>query len=122
MAVTIGTISDKLANNLLTDTAVTDTSSTVATASATTLYTVQVDGTAATSTSFVKIINAGSGSPDSVSPDYVFYTPTGTVTEYVAYEGNALATALSYWGTSTRANATSQTAAGGTLGLRLLYT
>lgn len=122
MAVTIGTISDNLANTLLTDTAVTDASSTSATASSSTLFTVRVDGSSATASSFIKIIDDSSATPDSNNPDYVFYTPTGTVTEYVAYEGNAFATAIRYWGTSTRANATAQAAPSGTLALRLLFT
>jgi len=122
MAVTIGTISAQLANTLLTDSAVTDASSTVASASSTTLYTVRVDGSSATAASFVKMIDDSSAAPDSNNPDYVFYTPTGSVTEYIAYEGNAFATALRYWGTSTRANATAQAAPSGTLALRLLFT
>tara|TARA_R110002020_G_scaffold135547_1_gene302700 strand:- start:258 stop:626 length:369 start_codon:yes stop_codon:yes gene_type:complete len=122
MAVTVGTISAQLANTLLTDNAVSDANSVAASASATTLYTVRVDGSSATSASFVKMIDDSSAAPDTNNPDYVFYTPTGTVTEYVAYEGNAFATALRYWGTSTRANATAQAAAGGTLALRLLFT
>ena len=49
-----------------------------------------------------------SGSPDSNNPDYVFPVLAGEKIEYVCCEGNALAGGLRYWGTSTKANGSTQ--------------
>jgi hypothetical protein len=120
MAVTIGTIAAALADTLVSDSAVTDASGTQANSGATTWYCLRADGTSATSDSFIKVWDATSGSPDSNNPDYVFPVPTGTNIEYVSSDGNALAAGLRYWGTSTRANGSTQAAVSGTLTAKFL--
>ena len=121
MAVTIGSIPAALADTLVTDNGVVDSAGTQANSGSTTLYAIRADASGAsgataalsvatTSDSYIKIWDATSGAPDSNNPDYVFPVPTGKNIEYVCAEGNALASGLRYWGTSTRANGSTQAA------------
>mgnify|MGYP003627148173 CR=1 FL=1 len=120
MAVTIGNVAAALADTLVSDSSVTDASGVQANSGATTLYCVKGDGTSTTSTSYIKAWDATSGSPDSNNPDYIFPVPAGTSVEYVSMEGNALASGLRYWGTSTRANGSTQAPTVGTLTAKIL--
>ena len=111
MAVTTGTVPAALADTLVTDGAVTDGSATQASSGSTTWYYLMGDGSSGvvtTSTSYIKVYDATSGSPDSNNPDYVFPVPAGKKIEYICSEGNALAGGLRYWGTSTKANGSTQ--------------
>lgn len=120
MAVTIGDVATALADTLVTDSAVSDASGVQANSGATTLYCVKGDGTSTTATSYIKAWDATSGTPDSNNPDYIFPVPAGSEVEYIAMEGNALAAGLRYWGTSTRANGSAQSATIGTLAAKFL--
>jgi hypothetical protein len=120
MAVTIGTVAAALADTLVSDSAVTDASGVQANSGSTTLFCVKGEGTATTSTSYIKAWDATSGAPDSNNPDYIFPVPAGTSIEYVSADGNALAAGLRYWGTSTRANGSTQAATVGTLAAKFL--
>ena len=122
MAITKGTVAGLLANTLYTDSALTDASSTQAAATPT-LRMVKVIGTDMTAPGFLKIADEVTGSiaPDSNNPDFIFYCPSQTTVEYINYDGRVFATALTYWGTSTQANATAQAAPTGTFSMRLLF-
>ena len=122
MAVTIGNVAAVLADTLVSDSAVTDASATQAKTGSTTWHYLRGDGTSATSQSYIKVYDATSGAPDSNNPDYVFPVPTGTNIEYVSSDGNALASGLRYWGTSTRANGSTQAPTTGTLTAKFLLT
>ncbi len=111
MAVTTGTVPAVLADTLVTDSAVTDASAIQANSGSTTWYYLLGDGSTGavtTSTSYIKVYDATSGTPDSNNPDYVFPVPAGEKIEYICSEGNALAGGLRYWGTSTKANGSTQ--------------
>jgi hypothetical protein len=121
MAVTIGNVAAVLADTLVSDSAVTDASAVQANTGATTLYCIKGDGTSATSTSYIKAWDATSGAPDTNNPDYIFPVPAGISIEYVSVDGNALATGLRYFGTSTRLNGSTQAAVAGTLAAKFLF-
>ena len=85
MAVTPGTVPAALADTLVTDGAVTDGTATQANSGSTTWYYLMGDGSSGvvtTSTSYIKVYDATSGSPDSNNPDYVFPVPAGKKIEY----------------------------------------
>ena len=121
MAITKTTIAGALAGTLCTDNAVSDASGTVANAAQTVIWAVKVDGTETTAANYIKILDATSGAPDSAAAQYVFYAPSAKAIEYIAYESVTLSTGLTYWGTSTPANGSSQAAPTGTLLTRLLF-
>ena len=111
MAVTTGTVPAALADTLVTDSAVDDANPVQANSGSTTWFYLMGDGSSGvitTSTSYIKVYDATSGSPDSNNPDYVFPVPSGEKIEYICSEGNSLAGGLRYWGTSTKDNGTTQ--------------
>ena len=121
MAVTLGTVPSALATGLASDSAVSDAGGTQIASGSSTLFCVKGDGSAATVESYIKIWDDTSGAPDSNNPDYVFPILIGETIEYVSAEGNALACGLRYFGTSTRANASTQAAVTGTLEAKFLF-
>tara|TARA_R100000315_G_scaffold60650_1_gene37599 strand:- start:33 stop:416 length:384 start_codon:yes stop_codon:yes gene_type:complete len=126
MAVTTGTVPAALADTLVTDSAVDDANPVQANSGSTTWFYLMGDGSSGvvtTSTSYIKVYDGTSGAPDSNNPDYVFPVPAGEKIEYVCSEGNALAGGLRYFGTSTKANGSTQapTAAANALVAKFLF-
>jgi len=111
MAATSFTVLDPLADIEIVDTAVTNTA--VANASGSsgtvTLFYVEIDNTANTATSYLKMARAASATPSSTSPDTIMSVPGGTK-QYFAFATGMTQTYITYWATSTAANGTSQTA------------
>ena len=111
MAATSHSVLTPLANIEVIDTAVTNTA--VANASASsgtcTLYYVEVDNSANTATTYLKMVRAASATPSSTGPDTILSAPGGTVV-YFAFPTGMDHLYLTYWATSTAANGTSQTA------------
>ena len=111
MAVTTGTIPAALADTLVSDSAIDDASAVQASSGSTTWYYLMGDGSSGsptTSTSYIKVYDGTAGAPDSNEPDYVFPVPAGEKIEYICSEGNALASGLRYFGTSTNHNGSTQ--------------
>ena len=75
MAVTTGTVPAALADTLVTDSAIDDSNPIQANSGSTTWFYLMGDGSSGvvtTSTSYIKVYDGTSGSPDSNNPDYVF--------------------------------------------------
>ena len=109
MAVTKATVPDRLAYSLLIDTSADNTAEDNVFTGSRTLYTVQIDNSSNPTAVYVKAANATSITPASNNPDYVFYAAGNQKLSYVIYAGMALSAGLSFWGTTTQANATAQT-------------
>jgi hypothetical protein len=111
MAATSFPILAPLALIELADTAVTNTAVANASASsgAVTLYYVEIDNTANTATSYLKMARSASATPSSTSPDTIMSVPGGTK-QYFAFGTGLDQDYITYWATSTAANGTSQTA------------
>lgn len=109
MAVTKATVPDRLADSLIIDTSADNTAENNVFDGSLTLYTVQIDNTNNPTAVYIKAANATSITPASNNPDYVFYAPGNQKLSYVVYAGMALSAGLSFWGTTTQANATAQT-------------
>jgi hypothetical protein len=109
MAVTKATVPDRLADSLIIDTSADNTAENNVFDGSLTLYTVQIDNTNNPTAVYIKAANATSITPASNNPDYMFYAPGNQKLSYVVYAGMALSAGLSFWGTTTQANATAQT-------------
>ena len=111
MAATSFPLLTPLADIEIVDTAVTNTA--VANASASsgtvTLYYVEIDNTANTATSYLKMVRAASATPSSTSPDTIMSVP-GSTKQHFIFGTGMTQTYITYWATSTAANGTSQTA------------
>jgi hypothetical protein len=112
MAVTVSTVSTPLGTKLVLDTA-TDTNSNAAednvVAGATNVYYVEIDNKNNSAATYVKLSNSTDATPNSTTPDHVFYAPGGVKVSYVIETGIVFNTGLSFWGTSTAGSATTQT-------------
>ena len=122
MAVTKGVVADALADTLVTDTTTDSTVEANITGAAGTLYYVYIDNTANTLASYVKVVDATSATSSSTVPDYVYYAPASKAVSYSIPSGHAYSTGLSVWGTSTQANAVSQTDPSTAITVRILST
>ena len=109
MAVTKATVPDRLAESLIIATSADNTAEDNVFTGSLTLYTVQIDNSSNPTAVYVKAANATSITPASNNPDYVFYAAGNQKLSYVIYAGMALSAGLSFWGTTTQANATAQT-------------
>ncbi len=111
MAATSHTVLTPLADIELVDSAVTNTSVDNASGSSgtLTLYYVEVDNSANSSTTYLKMVRASSATPSSTGPDTILSAPAATIS-YFAFATGMDQTYLTYWATSTAANGTSQTA------------
>ena len=108
MAVTKATVPDRLADSLFIDTSADNTAEDNVFTGSVTLYCVQIDNSNNPTAVYVKAANATSITPASNTPDYVFYAARTQKLSYVIYAGMALSAGLSFWGTTTQANATAQ--------------
>ena len=119
MAATSFPVLTPLAAIEIVDTAVTNTA--VANASGSsgtvTLFYVEIDNTANTATSYLKMVRAATATPSSTAPDTIMSVPGGTK-QYFATGMDQ--TYITYWATSTAANSTSQTAPTTALTVRFL--
>lgn len=111
MAATSFPLLTPLADIEIVDTAVTNTA--VANASASsgtvTLYYVEIDNTANTATTYLKMVRAASATPSSTSPDTIMSVP-GSTKQYFIFGTGMTQTYITYWATSTAANGATQTA------------
>tara|TARA_R110001583_G_scaffold4197_5_gene24699 strand:- start:141 stop:518 length:378 start_codon:yes stop_codon:yes gene_type:complete len=111
MAATSFPVLTPLAAIEIVDTAVTNTA--VANASGSggtvTLFYVEIDNTANTATSYLKMVRAATATPSSTAPDTIMSVP-GSTKQYFAFATGIDQTYITYWATSTAANGTSQTA------------
>ena len=121
MAATSFPVLTPLAAIEIVDTAVTNTA--VANASGSsgtvTLFYVEIDNTANTATSYLKMVRAATATPSSTAPDTIMSVPGGTK-QYFAFATGMDQTYITYWATSTAANSTSQTAPTTALTVRFL--
>ena len=121
MAATSFPVLTPLAAIEIVDTAVTNTA--VANASGSsgtvTLFYVEIDNTANTATSYLKMVRAATATPSSTAPDTIMSVPGGTK-QYFAFATGMDQTYITYGATSTAANSTSQTAPTTALTVRFL--
>ena len=123
MAATSFPVLTPLANIEIADTAVTNTAVTNATGSSgtLTLYYVEIDNTANSSTTYLKMVRAASATPASTSPDTIMSVPASTK-QYFAFGTGLDQDYITYWATSTAANGTSQTAPSTAISVTFLCT
>jgi len=121
MAATSFPVLTPLAAIEIVDTAVTNTSVDNASGSSgtVTLYYVEIDNTANTATTYLKMARAASATPSSTSPDTIM-SVAGNTKQYFAFATGMDQTYITYWATSTAANGTSQTAPSTAISVRFL--
>lgn len=121
MATSKRTIPGNFANTQYEDTDVTDGSSSVTTADATsgTLYGVYLDNTAGASDAFLRVFDANNAQNGTTAPDHIFYAPGNSARMYSIPDGLAYSTGLQYAGAGV-GGTSGTTALQSTLVLRLL--
>jgi mannose-1-phosphate guanylyltransferase len=121
MAVTKGSVADALAGYLITDTDADSTAeSNVTGTTSGTLYCVYGDATSCTVDTYIKVADNSSATSSSTVPDFVFYVPAASAVSYIAVNGHAWSSGVSFWGTSTVANAATQTDPAADVTVRIL--
>ena len=121
MAATSFPILTPLANIEVVDTAVTNTAVTNASASSGTcsLYYVEIDNSANSAVTYLKMVRSASATPSSTGPDTILSAPAAG-TAYFAFATSMDQLYITYWATSTAANGTTQTAPATAITIRLL--
>ena len=109
MAVTTATVPARLADTLVIDTSATNTAEANVFSGAVTLHCIQINNLENPTACYIKAWNATSGTPASNNPDYTFYCAGNQKISYILHQGLAFSAGISFWGTTTQANATAQT-------------
>ena len=122
MAVTKGAFADALAANLVTDIDADSTAEADVTTGAGLLYYVYIDNSQVTSATYVKLADNTSATSSSTVPDFIFYAPAQTTLSYIAQIGHDFEQGVSFWATSTQANAATQTDPSADVAVRILAT
>lgn len=122
MPVTKGAVADALAANLVTDSDADSTAEADVTTGAGLLYYVYLDASQVTSPTYVKLVDNTSASSGSAVPDFIFYAPAQTTVSYIAQIGHDFGQGISFWATSTQANAVTQTDPSADVVVRILAT
>lgn len=122
MAVTKGIVASPLGTKLVTDTLADSTAEANVTGATGSFYYVQIDNSENMAASFIKLRDATSATSSTAVPHWVLYAPASTLISYIVYSGSPFAAGLSFWGTSTADNATSQTDPAVAVTVRILST
>jgi hypothetical protein len=121
MASTLGTVASPLGQFLITHS--TSTAISVennVTSTAPTVYNIVITNDSS-SAAYLKISEAASvADADAANPDFKFYSPANSTVSYINGTGQAVATALTFWVTSTQANATTQGVPADTVSVRIV--
>lgn len=121
MAATSHSVLTPVANIEVVDTAATNTAVDNASGSSgsATLYYVELDNSANSATTYLKMARAASATPSSTAPDTIISAPANE-TVYFTFATGLDQDYITYWATSTAANATSQTAPSTAVTVRFL--
>ena len=122
MASTLGTVASPLGQFLITHSTVTSSISVEnnVTGTAPTVYNIVIKNNSS-SAAYLKIAEAASVSnADAANPDFKIYSPANATVSYVIGAGVPVATALTFWITSTQANATTQGIPADTITVRIV--
>jgi hypothetical protein len=124
MAVTKGAVADALAGFLVTDTIADSTAETNVTGNSSgVVHFVYVNATSQTTPVYAKTSYNGSASSGSTVPENKYYAPAGKAMTYISTSGHAYSGgALSFWGTTTSADGSTQADPGANLTVRILAT
>jgi|TARA_R110000824_G_scaffold116395_3_gene267781 hypothetical protein len=114
MAVTLSTIADPLGSKLILDTDSDATAEANVTGGTGSFYAVEIDNTANTTATYVKIADASSGTAGTTQNDWQFYAPASTKLTYIVGTGMAFSTALTVWAVTSAAALTGSNAAAAT--------
>ncbi|QDP58851.1 MAG: hypothetical protein Unbinned80contig1000_60 [Prokaryotic dsDNA virus sp.] len=121
MASTLGTVASPLGQFLITHS--TGTSISVennVTGTAPTLYNIVITNNSSVS-AYLKIAETQSvANADVANPDFKFFAPANSTVSYINGTGQPVATALTFWVTSTQANATTQGVPADTVTVRIV--
>ena len=114
MAITLSTIADPLGSKLIIDTDADSTAEANVTGATGSFYAVEIDNTANTSATYVKLADASSGTAGTTQNDWQFYAPASTKLTYIVGTGMAFSTALTVWAVTSPAALTNSNAASAT--------
>ena len=119
MAITVTNQATPLGAKIVNDTSVGATAVINVTGASGNLFYVEIDNTANSSTTYLKMVRAASATPSSTGPDTILSAPASTVA-YFAFPTAMDQLYITYWATSTAANGTSQTAPSSSVTVRFL--
>ena len=104
MAATVGTVASPIATKLVTDTDADATEEAHASGASGSIYMVEIDNTDNVVATYIKVLDATSGTPATSAADFIFVAPAKTKVSYVCSTGNAFSQGITFWGTSTLDN------------------
>ena len=124
MAVTKGAVADALAGFLVTDSIANNVAETDVTGNSSgVVHFIYINATSQNSAVYAKTSYNANAASSSTVPVNKYYAPAGKAMTYIATSGHAYSGgALSFWGTTTTADATTQSDPGASLTIRILAT
>jgi len=122
MAISLTNISTPLAGRLVLDTDCDTTVEADVTGTTGSIYMVEIDNTANSHITYVKIKDAATATAGTNDPDWVLMVPASTKETYVIKEGMAFGTALTFWATQEATHSGAATAPGSSVIVEILAT